>query len=253
MSGIPIHTSDPINPAKATAVTPQTSSSSSHLQSSSSQPTASTTASHGYPTARPGQGVPTPTKTAKLASGSAPAPPQPGAVPEPAPPAVTARAVLPPPPKAGERPLPPEAYVVRHSTTAPPVTVPPPPYPAQMSQTLSDNPAYGVPPSSTTSTTTRPSFASNPDLSHHLPPKSSLEHPPGYVQNQHATDLTAEQRSAIEQEEAMNRSHAGPLLGETGSGTATGMWESAKVFAGQVGQKAGELHTDIWDKINGGK
>ena len=123
----------------------------------------------------------------------------------------------------------------------------------------------GMPYASSTSSTTNPSVLPSANLSASTETafsELSLDHPPGYVQNRHATDMTAEQRLAAQKEEASNRSRQESVLGYAGPGgggggglnnggdTAAGIWEGAKSLAGQVGQKAGELHGEIWDRIN---
>ena len=270
MSGIQVHTSDPISPAKATkatAITPQTAY--PHTQATPYQPAAPTSAaSSSYPSAQPGQTVPTPTQTIAPPTNYGPADPQPGAVPVLPPPTTTAKATLPPPPKAGEKPQPPSDY------TPNPQVVPslPQPYPSQMSQpplnkTFNNG---AIPPHSTTSTATTLSY--QPSKSPTTLPSSgdssaaaraSLEHPEGYVQNQYATEMTAEQRLAMMQQEPGNESSnlPDPVLGyvpnrarsESSASAVTGgdIWEGAKKYLGQVGEKVGEVEGKTWDWING--
>ena len=262
MSGIKIHTADPINTTKTSA--PLSQMSPAHHSPGALEFSTAAPSPNDYPAARPGQTVLAPTKTVNASSSSNPPAPQPGAVPAPGPPTTTAKAMLPPPPKPGEKLLPPEAYRT-NPTSTPSVMTDPPPYPPQMSYNLREPSAVGIPPSSTTSTTTQPAgpaLISLPNVSDGSRANTSLAHPPGYVQNQHATDMTVEQRQASRQAEMSNPAKSDPVLGYVGKsggtpggfdGATAGVWEGAKALAGQVGQKASELHGDIWEKINRGQ
>lgn len=253
MSGIQIHREDPINPAKANGITPQTAYDSNGP--GPSQPAKITApSSYAYPPAQPGTAAPTPTSTVPQSSGYGPPAPKPGAAPVPPPPSITSKPSLPPPPpKAGEKLLSPEHYAPVHSTPAQPL-----PYPLRVSQPTVDQPLKGLPPGSTTSTSTRPSFnpSAQPDnLSSptDLPVRASLEHPPGYVQNPFASDMTPDQRVATEQQQE-NRSDTLPSLGylETPNGPRPGLeddetvWGTAKKWAGEQASKLGE---EMWDKF----
>ena len=104
-----------------------------------------------------------------------------------------------------------------------------------------------------------------PDSSDSAATGSSLEHPPGYVQNQYATEMTFEHGSTTLQQEPGNVSasaSAEPVLGyvpsnrsRSGSraGAVTGgdIWEGAKKYLGQVGEKVGEVEGKTWEWING--
>lgn len=245
MSGIQIHTQDPISPEEDSQ-TP-------------SQPSTTTAPSNGYALARPGAAAPTPTSTVASSSTYGPSPPQPGAVPVPTPPTTTAKATLPPPPKAGERPMPPEHYAPVQSTPAQPAHSQP--YPSQMSQPPLGQAPYGVPPGSTTSTTTAASYPN------YCPPTTlptsdapaggaSLEHPPGYVQNPYASDMTPTHRLAVEQRQ--NESDTLPSLGyndharkssNAGLGEEESVWEMAKKGLKKTGEEASKLHGRIWDSL----
>ena len=240
MSGIQIHTEDPISLANASSITPQTSNA-----ENPSQPAKST----APPPYQPGAGAPTPTRTVPHSSSYGPPAPQPGAAPVPPPRTITAQPNLPPPPKAGEKPLSPEHYAPIHYTPAQPQ-----PYPSQMSQPTVDSPIKGVPTGSTTSTSMQPSFdpstqPRNDASSTDMPIRASLEHPPGYVQDPFASDMTPDQRFAAEQQQG-NRSDTLPSLGYTDNprGTKPGLeddiWGTAKKWMKESGKQAKEA----WDK-----
>lgn len=258
MSGIEIHTQDPINLAEATGETPQTAYTSK--PQTSSQPSATTAPSNSYPAAQPGAARSTPTSTVAPSSAHGPPPPQPGAAPVPAPPATTAKATLPPPPKAGERPMPPEYYAPPQPSFAQPAHSQP--YPSQMSQPPPGHPAYGVPPGSTTSATTIPSYthhapSTSLPISGELPGRTSLEHPPGYVQNPYASDMTPAQRLAAEQRENESESISPSLGYNDGArrssnadfGEEDSVWQMAKKGLKKTGEEASKLHGRIWDSL----
>lgn len=242
MSGIQIHTEDPIS---ASSITPQTSNA-----GNPSQPAKSTAPPpYVYPPAEPGAVAPTPTRTVPHSSSYGPPAPQPGAGSVP-PPRITAQLSLPPPPKAGEKPLSPEHYAPVPSTLAQPQ-----PYPSQMSQPTVDSPIKGVPTGSTTATIMQPSCdpstqPSNDASSTDMPIRASLEHPPGYVQDPFASDMTPDQRFAAEQQQG-NGSDTLPSLGYTDNprGTKPGLeddiWGTAKKWMKESGKQAKEA----WDKF----
>lgn len=250
MSGIPIHTEDPISPANASNITPQTSDA-----GNPSQPAKSTAPSpYVYPPAQPGAIAPTPTSTVPHSSSHGPPAPQPGVAPIPPPPTTAAQPSLPPPPKAGEKPLSPELYAPVHYTPAQPQ-----PYPSQMSQPPVNSPMRGVPTGSTTSTSMSTSFTSDASAqpidvssSPDMPARASLEHPPGYVQNPFASDMTPDQRFAAEQEQG-NRSDTLPCLGyiDNPKGSRPGLeddktaWGTAKNWVKETGEQAKE----VWDNF----
>lgn len=272
MSGIQVHSSDPINPAiaaKATAITPQKAY--APTQSTPYQPsttTSSSSQSSTYKPAQPGQAIPAPTSTSTPPSNQGPPAPQPGAVPQPAPPTTTAKATLPPPPKAGEA-IQPASYYAPTPTAVPSL---PQAYPPQMFQPplQSNSMNGGVPPHSTTDTASTSSHQPI-QLPTALPTsedpsaatKASLEHPPGYVQNQFATDMTPEQRFANEQQGRRDNASAPlePVLGYVPNRSRSGssasavtggdIWEGAKKYIGQVTEKVSEVEGKTWDWING--
>ena len=254
-SSIQIHSEDPINAAKASAITPRTAyDSNAGIPSQPAKATKMTP--YAYPPAQPGAAVPTPTRTIPQSFGSGPPAPQPGAAPMPPPPATTAQPSLLPPPKAGEQPLSPEHYAPVQSTPAQPQ-----PYPPQMSQPTVDGPFNGIPPGSTTSTSTRPFFnpsaqPSNVSSSTDMPVRASLEHPPGYVQNPFASDMTPDQRFVAEQQQE-NGSDTLPSLGyvDNPKGPRPGLeddetvWGTARKWMKDKGDKASRIGDEVWDKF----
>lgn len=252
MSGIPIHTQSPISPAKDD----------SHRTTSEGDTSPNTSS---YPSARPGA-APTPTRTQAVGPRYDPPPPQPGANPVPSHPTVTAKANLPPPPKAGEVPKNPEYYTPAHAT--PTRSIPPQPYPQQMTLP-SPSASHGQPPASTTSTAFTPSFASTASSPQHsrptptgsFPPsgggrdEASLEHPPGYVQNPYASDMTPGQRFATEQASQSGGSEA---LGysekrrtsNAGFDDDEGLWGMAKKWAKEASDSVGSYVNDVNEKAS---
>lgn len=256
MSGIPVYTQSPINPAKAAAVTPQTAAPQTQtMPLAPNQAPATTTAlpstTSSYPSARPGATAPTPTSAAQRYAPVQPTPttqteqysppaPQPGAVPTPM---NSFENILPPPPKAGASF---QAYQAPQTSATPPISQP---YPPQMSYPPPTNPLSGQPSSSSTSTTTAPSAAYPVPLPNegYGAPRQSLEHPPGYHQNVYASELTSDQRRAQD----ANNTPSG--LGGYGSSEGTGeldYWETAKKWASSAGEKLSEGEKEVWRRIN---
>ncbi|MCJ1254782.1 hypothetical protein MMC24_002598 [Lignoscripta atroalba] len=222
MSGIPIHTESPISLAKASAVTPQTTTAPAPTPSFTPA-TSTASAPQSYHPAQPGASAPAPTQaasqytpstqptptrtTATLTSKDRPPPPQPGAFPVPASSAYTTpKPNIPPPPKAGEKPHPPSYYEPALPTSTP--TQLPQPYPPQTTFPPLSNPnTQGAqPPASLTYTTFNashikpttlpfpaPSTAANTGVPGNITHHGSLQHPPGYVQNPYAADIPPQQ------------------------------------------------------------
>ncbi|KAI1644515.1 hypothetical protein F4815DRAFT_20632 [Daldinia loculata] len=230
MAPIPVYTDSPIAAAKASGVTPQTAppSSTSKPTPTSSLPTSS---SQAYPSAQPGAVPSLPATTAdasrarvssqpiQTANHDGPPAPQPGAVPVPT---GVAKPNIPPPPKAGEKlmsiPYPQQ------------MAIPPPTAPNQSQQRG-------------TSTAPVPTSEYSPQGSAALsgpPVHHSLEHPPGYHQNSNASELGNYQRSAFQRSEVED---------QTGS-SESGVWEAAKKWAHQTGEKIAAAETEVWKKIN---
>ena len=267
---VQIHTEDPISPVKARGSTPQTADS-SNAENPSQLGEITTPSPNAYPRAQPGAVAPTPTSTVPQSPSAGPPAPQPGAAPVPPPPIITARPRVPPPPKAGEKPLSPEHYTPVHSTPAQPQ-----PYPPQASQPPIDDAPRALPPGSTTSTSTGPSYdplAPPPPSSSRTPTSpadmpgraaaTSLEHPPGYQQNPFASEMRADQRFAAQQEQE-NGSDGVTSLGYTdnsrrGAARPPGLeddqtvWGTAKKWAKETGGQASRFGEDVWNKFSAGE
>lgn len=250
MTGIPVYTQAPINAAKASGTSPQTTTPSSQTASGPYQVLSTTTAAptSSYPPAQPGAApfpAPTaaavqhytpvqPTPTTKTGAGL-PAAPQPGAVPTP-----LGTSSFPPPPKVGEAYYPPEQ-------TAAPTQPLARPYPSQMSIPPPTNAYGGQPPHGSTATTTAP-LGSYPASIPEVGGKSSLEHPPGYHQNVYASEMTSDQRRA---QEAANYSSTSQDGKDRIAGIDTeSVWNTAKKWLGQAGDKISEAEAEVWRKIN---
>lgn len=249
MSGIPVYTSSPIKPTKAYGTTPQTAAPA--YQGSplapSTVPTSTSSASassSSYPPAQPGAAAmpaptvaaqryaplppPTPTTTT---DDLGPPQPQPGAVPIP-----PSRSTVAPPPMAGE------SY---HQTTAPTSSV----FPPQMGYAPPTMTYGSQPPKSSTSTTNTSSMPYPVAIS--SPGNGTLEHPPGYHQDVYAAELTSDQRRAHEDAEANNSSGFGvPNTGSSNGFEPEGVWNTAKKWAQQAGEKIQATEADVWKKIN---
>ncbi|KAI5864520.1 hypothetical protein GGS23DRAFT_450494 [Durotheca rogersii] len=244
MAPIPVYTNSPIAASKPSGATPQTAES----PSSPGPPTISaspTSPSQGaYPSARPGAApsLPAPTVTAQAATPQAhapleptgtldhdhPPPPQPGAVPVPP---GAARATIPPPPKVGEQYHPSQQMPVSQPASVP--------YPQQMAMPAPTTPY----PSQRRGTSTLPDptsgHSTRGSLAYNSPPTHSLEHPPGYHQNTNVSELDRYQRSAIRQNELE------PQADDSG-----GVWEAAKKWAQQTGERLAGAEAEVWKKIN---
>lgn len=249
MSGIPVHTSSPINPntaAKATGTTPKTTEPESpSIPTQTVAPTAFTDDAATYPPAQPGAapgpaptGAVQPTPTQRIPTQTMPStyppPPQPGAVPVATPvyDSTSHQPTIPPPPKAGEvAPL----------------------LPHQQQGSLTDPSRVGraQPPASVTSTTNTAGA-----------PVQDLSHPPGYQQNSQASfqdrSLDAFQPFQNQSDNGTTNSRPGEgLLGATSASTGDnegkGFWETAGDLAKTAGKKLSEGHDEIWRRINSDK
>ncbi|KAJ5038282.1 uncharacterized protein L3040_007149 [Drepanopeziza brunnea f. sp. 'multigermtubi'] len=253
MSGIPVYTSSPITATKASGTTTQTAASPQNFPLATSTTSASTPRSTStgasasssiYPQAKPGAAaISDPTAAAQSYAPAQPTPttrtgdmqppaPQPGAVPTP-----LNRSVVPPPPKAGETYQP------------PPTAAPMPPQMGYAPPTMT----YGSQPlKSSTSTTNTPSVPYPVGIpSAADDPRRSLEHPPGYHQDVYASELTSDQRRAHEAELANSSSVFGSLdNGSAGGFEADGVWNTAKKWAQQAGEKISATEQEVWKKIN---
>ncbi|PVH86798.1 hypothetical protein DL98DRAFT_285473 [Cadophora sp. DSE1049] len=256
MSGIPVYTSSPIKASKPTGTTPQTAN--PGLQHSllapnpsSATTTTASTSTSSYPPAQPGTAAfPAPTSAAQqryapvqptptTKTDSEPPAPQPGAVPTP-----MNRSAVRPPPKAGESYHPQQTGAPEPSSTYS--------YPPQMSYAPPTTTYGSQTPSSSTSTANAPSLPYPVAVpSAEGGPRRSLEHPPGYHQNVHASELTSDQRRAQETEQATNFSGLGSQdTGSAGGFNPDGVWSTAKKWAQTAGEKISVAEAEVWKKIN---
>ena len=88
-----------------------------------------------------------------------------------------------------------------------------------------------------------------------MPVRASLEHPPGYVQNPFASDMTPDQRFATQQQEE-NRSDTPPSLGYVDDSKARPgleddqtVWGTAKKWMKEKGEQANKLGEEAWNKF----
>ena len=113
------------------------------------------------------------------------------------------------------------------------------------------SPYRAQPPSSSTSTTTKASSTYPVPVSapEYGAPRQSLEHPPGYQQNVHASELTPEQRHA---QDVGNASDLGGYDRSEAVGGIDGesIWNTAKRYAQTAGEKLSEAETEVWRRIN---
>ncbi|KAN0114885.1 hypothetical protein V8E51_004429 [Hyaloscypha variabilis] len=240
MSGIPVYTQSPINAAKASGITPQTTTPQGQNSSSNPIPAATTTSasssSSTYSPAQPGVvSLPGPTTAPQLPplhptpttreTTDSPPQPQPGGLPTPA-----SRRTIPPPPKAGELYRPQETGVPPYQMEIPPLA------------------EQGVqPPRSSTSTTTTATVSypvAIPSAEFGIP-RRSLEHPPNYQQNVYASELTSDQRRAHE----ANTSGTGTQDTPESVGGIEFL-NTATRWAQQAGKKISEAEAEVWRRIN---
>ena len=124
----------------------------------------------------------------------------------------------------------------------------PQPYPPQMSMAPPTTASGGYSRSST-STSNAPSSAYPValPLSGNEAASRSLDHPPGYHQNVYASDLTSEQRRAMESSnDNTSRASTEKTVGEDGEG----VWNTLGKMAQQAGAKIAETEAGIWRSIN---
>lgn len=75
---------------------------------------------------------------------------------------------------------------------------------------------------------------------------SPLEHPPGYVQDPHASEMNKYQRAA---QEALDREDA-ERRGSSGEGEGGGVWGSVKGAVAAAGGKIAAAEEQVWKRIN---
>lgn len=229
MAPIPVYSKAPINAAKAAAVNPQTAES----QSGASPPapvSTTTSATSSYPAAQPGAvAFPGPTAAPQRHTPMYPSPttntaeqgppaPQPGAVPTP-----LHKNTLPPPPKAGETYNPPAP------TMPPQMAIPPP------------TSAYGSQQPTSTSTSGQMSYPIGIPAQAEVQTRRSLEHPPGYQQNNYASEVISSDQRRMQEANLSNL--------DTGDG-AGGIWDTAKKWASTAGEKMQAAEAETWRRIN---
>ncbi|KAF5873694.1 uncharacterized protein Bfra_005158 [Botrytis fragariae] len=282
MSGIPRYNNAPLNARSGVLVPPtgpSTSSETAAPASSSeplnnSNPTTTLSSSSSYPRAQPAAAVPIPTglansrryapppaaalttakpeptRTIKEDSDVPPAP-QPGTFPEP----TTGFAgntfasqtkSVPPPPRAGSS-IPPQMMIPPPSVTRAPFST---------TMTMDANTAAQT---SNSYGTMHPQPVSVGDAYAHRTQQENegygqrrsveyLEHPPGYVQNAYAAELSSDQRRAMDVNERRENASVG---GVNSGGEEEGIWGSAKRWVGSAGSKLSEGEKEVWRRING--
>lgn len=256
MSGIPVYTQSPINtPPKPSGVTPQTAAPQVGASPIAPQHVPATTTSasaSSYPPARPGAAAfpaPTgtaaqryaplqPTKTTSSSEAERPPPPQPGAAP------IPSRKSIPPPPKVGET-----FHPEQTSAPQPPASRS---LPSQMGIPPPSSAFGGQPPTSSTATSNTPSssYPVQIPLTESGGPRRSLEHPPGYHQNVYASDQTSEQRRAQETINASSALGGREPTENAGAMDSESIWNTAKKWTQQAGEKLSEAEAEVWRKIN---
>ncbi|TGO68837.1 hypothetical protein BOTNAR_0019g00260 [Botryotinia narcissicola] len=75
-----------------------------------------------------------------------------------------------------------------------------------------------------------------------------LEHPPGYVQNAYAAELSSDQRRAMDVNERRENASVGGVIS---GGDEEGIWGSAKRRVGSAGTKLSEGEKEVWRRIKG--
>ncbi|XDG00582.1 hypothetical protein ABKA04_000197 [Annulohypoxylon sp. FPYF3050] len=235
MAPIPVYTDSPIAASKPSGVTPQTAeapSAGNPAKPATSTTSPTPTSNTSYPPAQPGATPSLPAPTAAISQTyvpqNSPPAPQPGAFPTP--PEAT-KTSIPPPPKAGEKYQPPQ-----QPSTTQPMSIP---YPPQMSIPPPSAPYASQQRGTSTASVPTSVYSGQGPTAIGGPPTQSLQHPPGYHQNVNASELDMHQRSAIQQSELEGQ-------GEDSGG----VWDSAKKWAQQTGEKLAAAENEVWKKLN---
>lgn len=252
MSGIPVYTQSPISTtaAKPSGTTPYNPSNEASRTTGPASVEATTTAlpTSTYPPAQPGSRPPAPTGTANQYAPLQPTPttssadagppaPQPGAFPT-----LASKAPLPPPPRAGEKYEPP----IAPQSSAMPSYMPP-----QMNIPVPTQAIGSHQQPTSTSTAPSSSYPVNLPSDTSDNARRSLDHPPGYQQNTYASEMSADQRRASEAQQ--NSSNYGIPPGQgggTGGFEEQSVWDTAKSWASQAGEKLSAVEAEVWKKIN---
>ena len=142
------------------------------------------------------------------------------------------------------------------------------PYPPQLSF---EAPSAARRTGQSTMTSTNPSsnYPTSLPPSHYIPtnaaeadsasaPRRSLEHPPGYVQNPYAADLTPTQRLGQHSNQSSTMGYTGPSGMSAGASSGgifnaedgDSIWDTARKWAKVAGEKASEAEKEVWRRIN---
>ncbi|EMD00489.1 hypothetical protein BAUCODRAFT_28843 [Baudoinia panamericana UAMH 10762] len=287
MPPIPLHIDDPITPQKPQAVEPQTAAAEPPAQpfsgpaSNVATTTAPAAAPSSYPAARPGAAaVPAPTSyvprphqqptqtQAVWEEEDRPAPPQPGAVPVPpsqyAPRTPSNAGIVPPPPRGGDSAqhqgtaftghlnqmyTPPAAQAFQHNYA-----------PTHSTSTAGIVPGQATTPSRSGPTTLNLGPVQQDER------RISAEHPPGYVQNAYAQEMSSAQRASLDQETKREGLAAQlGLTGHSGFGAGTpsrvgdpdasdgvgGVLDAAKGWMNKAGAALAEGERSVWKWMDG--
>ncbi|QSZ30642.1 hypothetical protein DSL72_000200 [Monilinia vaccinii-corymbosi] len=295
-SGVPVPPTGPSPHPSQPSQPSQTASGSSPLNNL--KPTTTSSPHPSYPQAHPAAAVPHPTGLTNSSSQRyAPAlitgtdkPPPTRTIKE--------DSEVPPAPQPAEFPKPTTGFVGNKNALQVKAAVPPPPRAGQASSTMPQNPNVGqregyppqmnIPPPSITrapfSSTVTGTDAQIQRTMHSQPvsigdayaqhaqstrqsaneggERRSLEHPPGYVQNAYAAELSSDQRRALDANEveggrntSVSGVFSGGMMGGVGGSTSVGgeegIWESAKRWVGSAGNKLSEGEKEVWRRING--
>ncbi|KAL9114321.1 MAG: hypothetical protein Q9227_001743 [Pyrenula ochraceoflavens] len=253
MSGIPVHTSSPLNPnqttttaAAAATTAPPTSVPSHEAQNTPATSTLPANSPSQYPSAQPGApAIPAPTGAPSSAH------PAPTATISVAPTTASAQQI-PPPPQPGAAPVPQNARAAATSAAHPPpprAVEPPPLHSHQQQGNLIDptTTARAQPPAATTATA-----AGHPSRT------VDLSHPPGYVQDSNASfrDRPGAAYDSLQNQSQMSaRGATEGLLGSNADELGGGKtwFETATDWTKKAGEKLAEGHDEIWKKINNEK
>ncbi|KAK3114053.1 hypothetical protein LTR53_008017 [Teratosphaeriaceae sp. CCFEE 6253] len=290
MAPISVHIDDPVTPVKPQGVTPQTAAIDAPLVVSPANNSATATSAPQplpYPAAKPGAAAtpaptpylpsvqPTATRTTTTTyNENAPPPPQPGAVPSPLPQQapMTVGSGLPPPPRPGESVKQGSAFTgaLNNMYALPPAQKLQTNYaPTHSTYTAGTLPGSATAPQLLSPTTLNfgpvasptvggSSSSSYPDASRRI----SSKHPPGYVQNVYAQDLSPAARASLDQEtrrESLADRMGFARGGEAGSAGERGVgesvneaWDAAKGWFNKAGAAIAEGEQEVWRRINGG-
>jgi hypothetical protein len=99
----------------------------------------------------------------------------------------------------------------------------------------------------TPATYTRPTTL-NPGSSERRP---SFEHPPGYLQNPYAANLSEEKKQMSREQEAQGGLFGGRL--DADPMEDGGVWGAVKGWVAGAGSKLAETEAEVWKRINGEK